>query len=270
MLEIIAWILLIISLIVIITIILRRFPALAILNVDNIPGQKEAKFKDKILKQRVERDFFSISRRINKLKRKIGTAISQFFSLRYKKLQKLKTDLKKYKKLSYREKKARIENLFVKSLGHINDEDYEKAEASLIEIISLDPKNIKSFLKLAECYRLRKVYKEARETLEHGLKLTRQLKNDPELLEGLVIPEIIFSLAELCQEAELYPEALEYSLQAIDIEPMNPRYLDLILDLSIIKKDKKLALETWEKLSNTNPDNKKLNQLKDKIDLLIE
>lgn len=270
MLEIIAWTLLALSIIVIITIILRRFPALAILNVNNIPGEKEARFKDKIFKQRLDRDFSSISLRLNRLKRKIGQMISGFLRLRYKKLQTLKTDLKKYKKLSYQEKRDKISLLFANALSFIDEEDYEKAETGLIEIISLDPKNVKAFLELGESYRLRKVYKEAKETLEHGLKLAKQLERDPELLEGLVISEIRFSLAELCQEAKFYSEALEYGRQALDAEPMNPRYLDLILNLSIMRKDQKLALETWEKLASANPDNQKLNGLKDKIDKLGE
>ena len=60
MLNIVVWTLVILSLAVILFIIIRKFPALAILNVDNIPGEKEAKFKEKIIRQRVERDFNSL------------------------------------------------------------------------------------------------------------------------------------------------------------------------------------------------------------------
>jgi len=63
-------------------------------------------------------------------------------------------------------------------------------------------------------------------------------------------------------------EALEYNRLALDAEPNNPRYLDLILDLSIMRKDKKLALESWEKLAAANPDNNKLADLRSKIDSL--
>lgn len=268
MLEIIAWTLLVLSFIVIIVIIIRRFPALAILNVDNIPGQKEARFKDKIMRQRMERDFSSLSLSLDRYRRKIGSLISNFLKKRYQRLQKIKTDLKKYKKLSYKEKKEKIDILYAKALSDIREEEYEKAENSLIEIISLDPKNVKAFLELAESYRLRKIFKEGKETLEHALKLAKQLQKDPELLEGVLLSEIRFSLAELCQEGEFWSEALEYGRQALDAEPMNPRYLDLIFDLSIIKKDKKLALDTWEKLALANPDNMKLTELKQKIEEL--
>ncbi len=270
MLTTLAWIFLILSILIMLILALRRFPALAILNVDNMPGQKEAKFKEKIMKQRLERDLSAWSGRLNRLRRQVGGFISSFLKKRHQRLMKVKNDLRKYRKLTWREKQDQIDLLFLKANKALEAEDYEQAEARLIEIISLDPKRVKAFLELAESYRLRKSLKEAKETLEHALKLALKLRRDPELLGSISISEIQFSLAWVCQEAELWSDALEYGRQALDAEPNNPRYLDLILDLSIIKKDKKLALETWGKLALANPDNNKLGTLKEKIDLLPE
>jgi tetratricopeptide (TPR) repeat protein len=268
MLTTVAWILVVISILVIIFIIIRKFPALAILNVDNIPGKKEAKFKEQIMRQRLERDFSSLSLNLDKKRRYFGRIISSFLRGHYQRLLKLKNDLKRHKKISFSEKKEKVANLFLKAKEAMEEEDYQKSEHYLIEIIGLDPKKVKAFLELGENYRLRKNFKEAKETLEHALKLAQQLRRDPELLTGIVISEIQFSLAYVCEEEGLYEEAIEYGYQALDAEPNNPRYLDLILDLSIIKKDKKLALETWRKLSLANPDNRKLSELRDKIELL--
>lgn len=268
MLNIIAWILFLTSLLVIIIITIRKFSALSILNIDNIPGKKEAKFKERIMRQRLERDFSSIFLKIEKRRRYLVRGISLFLKNYYSRLLKAKTNLKRYKKTSFTEKKEEIDILFIKTKNAQEHEKYEEAENYLIEIISLDSKKIKAFLNLSEIYRLGRKFKEARETLEHSLKLYQQLKKDPEMLEGVSITEIYFSLACICQEASMIDEALEYGFQALDIEPNNPRYLDLILDLSIIKKDKKLSLEIWDKLSLANPDNQKLSELKEKIGLL--
>lgn len=270
MLITIAWILVAISIITIIFIIIRKFPALSILNVDNIPGKKEAKFKEQIIRQRLERDFSGLALSLSRKRRYFGKIMSSFLKNHYQRLLKLKNDLKKYKKISFREKIEKIDVLLIKAEEAMGQEDYQGAENYLIEVISLDPKKVRAFLELGESYRLRKSFKEAKETLEHALKLAEQLKRDPELLAGIVIAEIQFSLASVCEEGELYEEAIEYGLQALDTEPNNPRYLDLILDLSIIKKDKKLALETWEKLSMANPDNQKLSELKERIELLAD
>ena len=56
MLTIISLILTGFCLIIILAILFKKFPVLAILDVNNLPGDKEMKFKDKIIKQRVERD----------------------------------------------------------------------------------------------------------------------------------------------------------------------------------------------------------------------
>jgi len=269
MLTTIAWILVVVSLLIIIFIIIRKFPALSILNVDNIPGKKEARFKEEIMRQRLERDFSSLSLNLNRKRRYLGKIFGSFLKNHYQRLLKIKNSLRKYKKISLLEKQEKIDILFIKGKEAVEQENYEEAENYFIEIISMDPKRIKAFLELTESYRLRKNFKEAKETLEHALKLARQFKFDPELLAGITVPEIQFSLAGVCEEGGWYEEAIEYGYQALDAEPNNPRYLDLILDLSIMRKDKKLALETWEKLSLANPDNQKLSELKEKVDNLV-
>lgn len=270
MFTIIAWILLAVSLLLILFIIIRKFPSLAILNVEDMPGEKEAKFKEKIIRQRVERDFSYIQLNLKRISRFFGSALSNFLKTHLQKLLKKRDDLRKQNKLSFTEKRERIVALFNKAKTAMSLENYEETEKHLIEIISLDAKRLTAFLELAESYRLRKSFQDSKETLEHALKLAQQLSRDPEMLEGVVVAEIHFSLAWLCQQLNLADEALEYVRQALDAEPNNPRYLDLILDLSIMKKDKKLAFESWEKLATVNPENNKLVELRAKIEEIID
>lgn len=268
MLTIIAWIIAFFSLLVILYIVIRKFPALAILDVENIPGEKEAKFKEQILRQRLERDFSYLSKTWKKFKHIFGEIISKYLKNKYQRLSKARDELRRQKKLSFTEKRELIDNLFLRAKSALSEYDYEAAEKNLIEIISLDSKSLPAFLYLAESYRLRKNFKEAKATLEHALKMALQLSRDPEMLEGIIVAEIHFSLAWVSFELGLFDESLEYTRQSLDAAPNNPRYLDLIFDLSIIKKDKKLALESWEKLAAANPDNQKLAELKAKVDLL--
>jgi len=270
MLTIIAWILAGLSLAIIIFIIVRKFPSLAILNVENIPGEKEAKFKEQIIRQRVERDFNRLGGGLDRFRRRVGGMISAFLKRRYQYLSKKRDDLRRQKKLSFIEKREKISALFNKAKAAMSLESYEEAEKHLIEIISLDAKRLSAFLELAESYRLRKSFREAKETLEHALKLAQQLSRDPEMLEGVVLAEVKFSLAWACFQLGLQAEALEYGRQALDAEPNNPRYLDLILDLSIMKKDKKSALDAWERLAAVNPENNKLPELRAKVEELAD
>jgi tetratricopeptide (TPR) repeat protein len=102
-------------------------------------------------------------------------------------------------------------------------------------------------------------------TKKNGRKLARQHHDDETIMGELTLSEIYFSLSRVEKEGDNLDAALENIREALDLEPNNPRFLDLILDLSIIKKDKELATESWEKLTAVNPENNKLGEWREKI-----
>ncbi|MCX6798366.1 MAG: tetratricopeptide repeat protein, partial [Candidatus Falkowbacteria bacterium] len=77
-----------------------------------------------------------------------------------------------------------------------------------------------------------------------------------------------FSLASVYQALGKWPEAIRSLKKALKIEPANPKYLDTMLEISIIIKDKVLALDAYQKLIKTNPENKKIAEFKKQIDEL--
>ena len=122
--------------------------------------------------------------------------------------------------------------------------------------------------KLASLYDEQKKWSEARQTYEYALKLARQHKDDETIMAELTLQEIYFSLAWVERESGDLEAALENIREALDLEPNSPRYLDLILDLSIMKKDKELALISLEKLAAVNPENQKIEEWRNTIDKL--
>ena len=82
------------------------------------------------------------------------------------------------------------------------------------------------------------------------------------------LSEIYWSLSWVFKELGELEDAKQNIQEALDLEPNNPRYLDLILDLSIIKKDKESALYYLEKLAEVNPENNKLNELSERIEAI--
>jgi tetratricopeptide (TPR) repeat protein len=63
-------------------------------------------------------------------------------------------------------------------------------------------------------------------------------------------------------------EAIIAMDKALTMEPNNPRYLDTMIEFSIIKKDKTRALATLKKFSEVNPENQKLPILREQVDKL--
>ncbi len=268
MFVIIAWIFIIVSLIIILFIVIRKFPSLAILNVTEMNDEKETKFKDRIIRNRVQRDlriFFGLWARICLF---VRDSLSTF-------LQKSQTNLKKIKfnysanlKIPRSEKKKKIKELTIAAEEADKQEDEQAIEEKLVNIISLDPKNINAFFQLASLYYKQKKYIEAQETYRYALKLIDKEGGQEDDKEVPSIQEIFFSLAETEKELGHIEAAIDSIREALERESNNPRYLDLILDLSIMKKDKKLAEECLARLSDVNPDNQKLNDWQNEINNL--
>lgn len=268
MLSIISWLLVIVAIVIVLAIIIRKFPALALLDVNNIPGEKEARFKDQIIRQKVERDVSRFSGTIARAYLSLSRQLAKFLEAAQEKLKKVKLSYKSAARISHGEKEKIIARLFVDYEEAVDKGNLETAEDKLLEIISLDQKNLTAFFELASIYAENRKWPEAKQTYEYALKLARQEKNREEKEPAVAIQEIYFSLAEACKEMDDLEMALDNIQEALEYEPNSPRYLDLILDLSIMKKDKELALLSLAKLANANPENQKLVDWEEKINEL--
>jgi len=268
MLIIFSIVLTVICIIVVLAIVLKKLPALAILDINNMPGEKEAKFKEQIIKQKVERDLARWGGSVGRVWLFISRRVSGFLKTSQEKLKKIKLNYKSIAKIPFAEKQKIIKELFVAYADLLKKDNFIEAEEKLVEIVSLDQKNLSAFFKLASLYDKQKKWSEARQTYEYALKLARQFKDDESIMADLTIQEIYFSLAWVEREADDLAAALENIREALDYEPNSPRYLDLILDLSIMRKDKDLALISFEKLAAVNPENNKLGEWKEKIESL--
>jgi tetratricopeptide (TPR) repeat protein len=260
MFTVISLILIAIALAVSLVIIIKKFPALAILDVANIPGEKETKFKQQIIKQRVNRDLARWSGRLGRLALTINRRFSNWLKSWQMHLKKIKANHETGTKIPWQKKQKQIQGLLLAAEDLIKKEIFDSAEEKLVEVISLDQKNLPAFLSLGSLYESQKKWLEARQTYEHILKLERQYRDDKEIIGDLTRQEIYFSLANIEREAGETEAALENIREALELEPNNPRYLDLILNLSIMRKDKALAEEYWDKLAAVNPDNNKLTE----------
>jgi len=268
MLTIISWSLIIISLLVILAVVLKKFPALAILNVADMPGEKEAKFKEQIMETRVRRDLHSISGFFGRIWLFFTKRFSQSLKERQNQLKKLRTNYTATLRMPWQEKQKKIRELSISAQEALKKEDEKSAEEKLVEIVSLDSKNLDAFFQLANLYQGQKKWPEARETYEYALRLSRQAKIDEGEVGEITLQEIYFSLADTEKEAGDLEAALENVREALELEANNPRYLDLILDLSIMRKDKELAEESWARLAAVNPENNKLMEWREKIENL--
>jgi tetratricopeptide (TPR) repeat protein len=260
--NIIAIILIVVCLVLIIRMITKKLPILAVMDVQSIPGQKEAKFKEQIVRERLERNLIKRSFFLVNFLKGVFNRLDRFWQGIDKSLSSIKKKYQMEKKKEDLHPKNRLAKLLKEAQSLFDNEKLPEAENLLMEIISTDDQCLEAFVLLGELYSFDKKYKEAKETLNYAQKLSQRQGKSNDLAE------ISFDLAKIDYALENWSEAIEMVRQSLDLVPNNPRYLDILLDSAIMKKDKILALETLEKLFLANPENQKIAGFKERINNL--
>lgn len=261
------WPLLIISVsfLIIIFIIFRHFPALAVLDVENIPEEKEDKIKEKIIKERIKRKFSFLEDFFDRVLAFFNRVSNIFWS----KLDKIKEDQREKQEnlsLSAVSISERMKILFSQAEVFIKQDNCSEAEKRLIEVISLDDKNFLAFWKLGEVYYFQEKWQEAKQTLLYALKLSEVY---PDKVSPNELSNLNYTLSLINKELNDIEGAFSSIINSLNIDPKNPRYLDLALDLCIIRKDKNLAIDYLERIKEVNPENNNIDNWEKEISFLV-
>jgi len=294
MYNIIPLILILACLIIIIVIVWKKFSILATLDVENIPAEKEAKFKERIISAKLKRNIIKWQARAIRIVGPIAIGFGNLFNWLYKKLQSIKDG---YLKDSYQKQATNsedigstIDRLFDRASDLKKQDDLTEAEKKYIEIIGLDSKNIRAFKELGHLYFEQKNFEEAKQTFEHVLKLKQEDEDTYDNLAQIAKEkgdfsqakkdyikllkinkqnaQTFYNLALVYQAMGNFPKAINSLKKALKIEPNHPRYLDIVIELSIITRDRILALDAFNKLAAVNPENKKIELFKKQINEL--
>jgi tetratricopeptide (TPR) repeat protein len=278
-------------------IVLRKFPIVANLDLQNLTEEKESRKKreliDKRLLERGREAGVTLRRRLvplNKLWEIIQTKFRRQVArveklLHYEELIKSR---QKAKQTTLEERNKEVSDLLAQARACATDGNYDKAEEFYIAVIKIDKKSADAYHGLADAYFAKGAIEEAVQTYDF---LTRFLPNDDALLIKLSelaeerdkIEEAINYLerataindaisSRFSRLADLYgrvgqPElALEAIRQAVELEPRNPKYLDLLIENAILCADKKMAEKAYEDFRLVNPENQKLLELRARID----
>jgi tetratricopeptide (TPR) repeat protein len=271
MYDIIPLVLILVGLTTIIIIAVRKFSVLASLDIEAIKREREAKFKQQIISNRLKRVYSKYHDQALALLKPASVGVSGFFIGLHDRLIEYKLNYKKDKKINLDSEETVISRLFLDIEDHLRDDMIDLAEKKYIEIIGLDSQNLKAFQGLGDLYFEKKQYNEAKQTYRHVIKLLESNIDDYDLnindgLKNRQFSDIYFDLSLIEKILENQESALEYINKALNIEPNNPRYLDTKFELCIMNKDKELARATFEKLKEVDPENGKLAELKKEID----
>jgi len=257
----------ILSLAVIIIVVMRRLPDLKSLDASSITEEREAEVKKRIFTERLARKTDELKAKISPWSKKILKILEAGIKKIYFKVieleQKYKDrEPKNQKDLEVRKDKKEV--LFDQAEQLLKEKKFVEAEKIYLEIISLDNKNIAAYQGLGEIYLEKKDNNEALETF---IFITKSLKTKKNLTNGErhLLALSYFDLARIYKSLDKFDKAKKHLAQAIKLEPNNPRYLDLMVEICIILKDKILATEYLDRFKKANLENEKIKEFSAKI-----
>lgn len=297
--NILALIIIFLALAAIVLIIARKFPQIAHLEVEELPEEKTAEKKKKILEERFARNLSKIWKKIvdalgpiekiwKSLQKKFREAVIETIirvteerRARARKKETLTTE-------KIAEKSDRVDALLAEAENFFEEARYADAEHKFLDAVKIDQRNPQAYRGLGKVYMKNGSYKEAEEVFKFLLKLTsgddtvyvklgknasmagNMLKAKEYYKKALTMNMQValrhFEFAEILEAlGELKPAYRAY-LKAVKLEGDNPRYLDGLLNISIKLGDKAGAEAVYEKLRIVNPENKKLPELRQRID----
>lgn len=279
-------------------IIVRKFPKLAALNVEELPEKKDERKKREILMRRA-------TERV--------TALMQVVKARGRGLplgawgEKLAAHTKRgvgflegqYNKLMVERKKKEVAQMEEGELSETiearlraaerlgEEERYEEAEQAYIDVIRMDNRHAGAYRGLGKVYMKNGQHEESEQTFLFLLKLTphddtiyvklgqnaHQAGDRPKAIAyyeqgvaaNLQVTLRHFELAELYREDGQQDKALREYKKAVELEENNPRYLDGLLNASIELGKVKDAKELLRELKEVNPENQKLEEFEERI-----
>lgn len=263
----IGWIIFGISLAGMLFIMARKFSVLANIDVDEIQSEKHAQLKQQIIANQLRRRFSHVSLLFAKMLKPFSRFLRNSFDHLYDNLTAWQRTQANKEAVLGEEIDKRIEALLFEAEELVKNDRFEAAEKKYIEIIGLDAKNFVAFKELGDVYYRRENLNEAKQTLEHAVNLRRKASEaDKDALTGdLELAQAHYLLSLVYEETGELAKAVTQLKRALRIEQNSPRYLDRLIEVSILKKDKIGALDALSRLETANPENQKLGQFKERI-----
>ncbi len=262
----------IISIGAIIVLVSRKSSQLSKFDNKTIKRERDIVTKNDIIAQRLERKFNKLSSSAARLFR---PTINKGLIIAKDAFQKVKHLEFKYRQKEMQASGGSDDHQQIITFQQVKDvdelvekEDFSGAEKKLIEMISVDPKNVDFYVYLGEIYMRMKDYEHAHETFDFAITLTKNRIQSSEVINGTQNAELAAHYINdglALRGANRLSEALIMMEKACQLESNNPRNLDILLETSIIAGDKLLAWESFDRLKQVNPDNNKLPLFEEQI-----
>ncbi len=244
------------SLLALTAIALRHLPELRVLNIETDVQAKSHKKKEELILGRLLHG----SAPMAKLGRAINGTTQHLRRIGRRSVHRLRALESHYQDLKRRGKQKG--NLSQDKLLHALDEaavlareeEWAQAEKKYIEIISLNPKEVKAYEHLGRLYTKTGQFDQA----DQCLRFAAKLRPDDASVRA--------SLGELYMGNGQWTQALEELSLAIEKRPGNAKYLDRYIETAIALKNIEKANRALGQLKESNPENQKIMEFEARLE----
>jgi tetratricopeptide (TPR) repeat protein len=267
-------------------VVLPKFPQLALIDTGIIPAEREARKKKEIMHGRTHRILAGAVGSTGKALLPLWVQIRDAFRVKYRDLLNVQRQFKREKELTPAETRERIVSALADAakLSEVGKND--EAEKKYMEALGYDPRRVEAYRGLADIYMDDRRYDRAKETLQY---LIKALIRENRCIHGAgrrsfataaeenpnACPASPAAHAEIAARSVALATAFTelrdaegnmgaYEL-AVNMEPTNPRYLDLLLEACILGGDKRRAEEVLAAFRESNPGNAKLAEFDERV-----
>lgn len=273
----------------------RHFPQVANLDIGSLPEEQAAHKKREILARRVEAEG---SRWLMWLQTKLKPVLRWWGKVQLR----FRVYVGKVERLWHHEERLKrkqtvvatpedaadkVAALIAEAEGHLQRGEHDKAEQLFLAAIKFDHRSLPAYRGLADTYFAQGALEEAQETYKFVLRFN---PNDDAVMAKIAeiaesrgdldtaiaayqqavvtndsLSPRFYHLAELLLKVNQPKTAKEAIVSAVELEPKNPKYLDLLIETAILAGDKELAKQGFEELRLVNAKNQKLQAFSERI-----
>jgi tetratricopeptide (TPR) repeat protein len=291
--SLIAFIVAAIAFIVMVSFIVRHWKEIRLLDPQSIKEERQKQEREKLITRRFERVSADRLASIQRFGRTIAKKAKESYKRTEERLQSFDNLYRKVKSpfaTMAPSQRERIKTLLSESRSLIRDLKWADAERRLLEVLSLDQRQIDAYKLLGTMYLRQKLYPQARETFEFlvktrkaddgtyaGLAEIAKAEGNFQITESMLLKAADASPRQPHRQAELaafYMErgnavkAWPHAKKASELEPGSAKYLEQSLEAAILLGDRKEARARYNRLRLLSDDPTRFQALKDKLESL--
>lgn len=248
------------SVLVIITIYVRKIPQLRTLDLEAMPEHRQRLKKNMLIQDRFSRKVRSSTTIVKRVVVPILHAVETLFKGLYQRLLKLEESYKVAANAGIKGDDENQQHSAAVLIQHANtlltENKYAEAEKQYIAAITLNRSATEAYRGLVKIYTEQKNTTHAVETLQF---LTQLDSSDETAWQNL--GDIYKSTSKLDDALDAYEQALKAS-------PNNPKNLDAYIEIAILNKLKYKAQSALDRFMDVNPENQKIAEYQKQIDQL--